>query len=192
MTRWVNVLCFSACPAALEGDDNLIVYTLAYSCRHECGMTRSEDRGCVKVSSAHLYCTLRSSIGANYKKWRRTQNGAALLRGAKGLWFGWVKVPYMSRLSTKNNNPTPTGSQRNFMLKVFSAILKTAPLSVNSSIILNTAGRHAPRKHTGGYLLPGHSRPNISRISQVETEHKNEWSTKKMFQRTAERSFERT
>jgi len=38
-----------ACPAALEGDDNLIVYTLAYSCRHECGMTRSEDRGCVKV-----------------------------------------------------------------------------------------------------------------------------------------------
>ena len=55
--------------------------------------------------------------------------------GAEGLRFGWVKVPYMSRLSTKNNNPTPTGSQRNFMLKVFSAILKTAPLSVNSSII---------------------------------------------------------
>jgi len=39
-----------ACPTL--PDDNLIVYSPesgAYSCRHECGMTRSEDRGCVKV-----------------------------------------------------------------------------------------------------------------------------------------------
>ena len=37
----------------------------------------------------------------------------------------------MSRLSTKNYEPRATGSLRHLMLKVFCAVLKTAPYRLN-------------------------------------------------------------
>ena len=39
----------------------------------------------------------------------------------------------MSRLSTKNYKPRATGSLRHLMLKVFCAVLKTAPYRLNYS-----------------------------------------------------------
>ena len=54
--------------------------------------------------------------------------------GARGFRFSWAKVQCMSRLSSsKNCNPRATGSLHHFMLKVFYAIFKTVPFSVNRS-----------------------------------------------------------
>ena len=46
----------------------------------------------------------------------------------------------MSRLSSKIYNPRATGSLHHFMLKLFCAVLKTAPFSVNSSTFLPIIG----------------------------------------------------
>ena len=66
--------------------------------------------------------------------------------GARGLKFGWVEDQYMSRLSTKNYKPRATGSLRHCMLKVFCAVLKTAPFRLNYSILffkrLRRSGSH--------------------------------------------------
>ena len=70
---------------------------------------------------------------AQYKL-AQNKNLRSLIWGARGLRFGWVKVQYMSRLSTKNNNSRTTGSLRHFLLKMFCATLKNAPISVKSSI----------------------------------------------------------
>ena len=56
--------------------------------------------------------------------------------GARGLKFGWVEVQYMSRLSTKNYKPRATGSLRHLMLKVFCAVLLTAPYRLNYSKLI--------------------------------------------------------
>ena len=55
----------------------------------------------------------------------------------QGARFCWVKVN-ISRLSTKTCNPGATGSLRHLILKVFCAVLKSAPFSVNSSTLLSS------------------------------------------------------
>ena len=49
-------------------------------------------------------------------------------------YWGTIGLRFGSRLSTENNNPWSTGSLRHFMIKVFCAILITAPLCDNNSI----------------------------------------------------------
>ena len=48
--------------------------------------------------------------------------------------FGDWKPLLLDRLSTKNYKPRATGSLRHLMLKVFCAILKTAPYRLNYSM----------------------------------------------------------
>ena len=61
----------------------------------------------------------------NWRKWRRLIEVLEV--------SNLVEAHYMSRLYTKNYNPRSTGSLRHFMIKVFCAILITAPLYDNNS-----------------------------------------------------------
>ena len=56
--------------------------------------------------------------------------------GARGgLRFVWLKVHFMSAQAIYQNcNPRATGSLRHFIVNLFCATLKTAPISVNISI----------------------------------------------------------
>ena len=98
------------------------------------------------VSQGHfLHLHTGKKRRAVYSKWHilNWRKMAQPYWGARGLRFLGVKAKYMPRPSTINYNPRATGSLRHFMLnagteypwlKVFCAVLKTASLSVNSSI----------------------------------------------------------
>ena len=53
-------------------------------------------------------------------------------------------------MSNKNLNPRATESLRHFMLKVFCAILKTAPFSVNSSSSVSAFYDRSSQGNNGG------------------------------------------
>ena len=54
-------------------------------------------------------------------------------RGARGKKIGWAEAQCKSRLSTKNYKPRATESLRHLMLKLFCAILLSAPNRLNYS-----------------------------------------------------------
>ena len=72
----------------------------------------------------------------------------------------------MSRLSTKNYKPRATGSLRHFMLKVFCAVLKTAPYRLNYSIL----------KFFFSFVLPINGSETLkAETPYEETRHRYPW-----------------